>query len=159
LSGPDLSSLELSSEDVDYAGVGFHHLHRAEPGRVAVLAEAFRDAGYHLEMLTAEDRRSDLEAMRVVYTFNRFDQLDRHMVMVDLEPAIPGAEVPSIACMFPAADWYEREVFDMYGIRFSGHPNLTRILLPDDVDFHALLKDFGRIEDAPDEGAEGAASE
>lgn len=153
MSGPDLSSLELSAEDADYAAVGFHRVHRAEPGHVAGIAEAFRDAGFHLEMLTAEDRRTDLEAMRVVYTFNRFDELDRHMVMVDLEPAIPGAELPSIAGVYPAADWYEREVFDMYGIRFPGHPDLKRILLPDDADFHALLKDFGRVEDAPDKGA------
>jgi NADH-quinone oxidoreductase subunit C len=109
-------------------------------------------------MLTAEDRRQDLEAMRVVYTFNRLDEPDRHMMTVDLEPAIPGAEVPSIAGVYPAADWYEREVFDMYGIGFPGHPDLKRILLPDDADFHALLKDFGRIEDAPADGAEGAAS-
>ena len=159
MSGPDLSTLGLSSEETEYARVGFHHVHRAEPGRVAMIAEAFRAAGYHLEMLTAEDRRSDLEAMRVVYMFNRLDRLDRHMMQVDLEPAIPGAECPSIAGVYSAADWYEREVFDMYGIGFPGHPNLKRILLPDDADFHALLKDFGRIEDAPDERAEGAASE
>ncbi|MCA8972076.1 MAG: NADH-quinone oxidoreductase subunit C, partial [Planctomycetes bacterium] len=42
------------------------------------------------------------------------------------------------------ADWHEREAYDMYGVRFIGHPNLERILLPEDADFHALLKDFGR---------------
>ena len=106
-------------------------------------------------MLTCEDRRADLHKMRLVYTFNRFTTADRHLVLVELAPEIPGAEAPSIAHVLPAADWYEREVFDMYGVRFSGHPNLKRILLPDDVDFHALLKDFGRIEDAPDPGAPG----
>jgi NADH-quinone oxidoreductase subunit C len=158
VSGPDLSSLAVASEEAEYAAVGFHRVHRAEPERVTAIAEAFRDAGYHLEMLTAEDRRQDLEAMRVVYTFNRLDEPDRHMMTVDLEPAIPGAEVPSIAGVYPAADWYEREVFDMYGIGFPGHPDLKRILLPADADFHALLKDFGRSEDVPADGAEGAAN-
>ncbi len=50
--------------------------------------------------------------------------------------------------MYKAADWNEREVYDMYGVTFAGHPDLKRILLPDDADFHALLKDFGRMEDA-----------
>jgi NADH-quinone oxidoreductase subunit C len=153
VNGPDLASLVIGGEETDYARVGFHAAHRAEAGGIVAVAGAFREAGYHLEMLTAEDRRQDLEAMRVVYTFNRFDELDRHKVTVDLAPEIPGAEAPSIAALFPAADWYEREVFDMYGITFSGHPDLKRILLPDDSDFHALLKDFGRIEDAPDAGA------
>ncbi len=150
MSGPDLSNLELGCDEAEYTSVGFHHRHRAEPEHIPTIAEAYRDAGYHLEMLTAEDRREDLEAMRVVYTFNRIDRLDRHLVTVDLSPKIPGAEAPSITGAYPAANWYEREVFDMYGIRFPGHPDLKRILLPDDSDFHALLKDFGRVEDAPD---------
>ncbi len=153
MSSLDLSNLELGSEEAEYSSVGFHYIHRAQAGRIVAVAEAFREAGYHLEMLTAEDRRTDLEAMRLVYTFSRLDQLDRHMVTVDLAPEIPGAQAPSLAGIYPAANWYEREVFDMYGIRFDGHPDLRRILLPDDVEFHALLKDFGRIEDAPDEGA------
>ena len=52
--------------------------------------------------------------------------------------------MPSIASIYPAADWHEREAYDMYGVRFIGHPNLERILLPQDADFHTLLMDFGR---------------
>ena len=156
MTSPDLSSLVQSSEEAEYARVGFHQVHRVNAEQIVAVAQAFHEAGYLLEMLTAEDRREDFKAMRVVYTFNRLDALDRHLVLVDLAPEIPGAQARSIMGLYPAADWYEREVFDMYGIRFDGHPDLRRILLPDDTEFHALLKDFGRIEDAPGEGADDA---
>ncbi len=154
MSSPDLSNLELGCEQSEYAATGFHFVHRVEPGQIVAVARKFLEAGYRLEMMTAEDRRADLEAMRMVYTFSRIDHLERHLVFVDLKPEIPGARVPSLMAVYPAADWYEREVFDMYGIQFDDHPDLRRILLPEDADFHALLKDFGcRDEDAESKGA------
>lgn len=145
----DLAALGAQAHDADYSADGFHHRHTATADTIVRVAQAFQDGGWFCEMITAEDRRADEQAMRLVYTFNRFDAADRHAVFVTIPGEIPGVECPSIAGVCKAANWLEREIYDMYGVRFADHPDLKRILLPEDADFHALLKDFGRIEDAP----------
>jgi NADH-quinone oxidoreductase subunit C len=73
-----------------------------------------------------------------------------HLLRVADEPARlrvearldEGAEIDSVVGVWPSADWNEREVFDLYGISFRGHPNLVRILMPEDWDGHPLRKDY-----------------
>ena len=61
------------------------------------------------------------------------------------------ARVPSLTGLFKAADWQEREIFDLYGIRFDGHPNLTKILTPEFLIGHPLRKDYAHVPDRYDE--------
>jgi len=52
------------------------------------------------------------------------------------------AELPTLSGVFPGANWHERETHDFFGIRFTGHPDLTPFLLPEDATFHPLRKDY-----------------
>jgi NADH-quinone oxidoreductase subunit C len=57
-----------------------------------------------------------------------------------------GASIPSSVSIWPTANWLEREVYDMFGIQFDGHPDLKRILLPDGWKGHPLRKDYGILQ-------------
>ncbi len=63
--------------------------------------------------------------------------------VVRLEAAVPaGGSLPSVTSVYPTADWQEREAYDMFGVVFDGHPNLTRILMPDDWEGFPQRKDY-----------------
>ena len=67
------------------------------------------------------------------------DDPERVRVQVWLDD---GEDVDSVIGVWPAADWFEREAWDMFGIRFNGHPNPVRILMPEDWEGHPLRKDY-----------------
>jgi NADH-quinone oxidoreductase subunit C len=85
--------------------------------------------------------------LEVVYHLSSFNKRHRFVVKIILprwrdgkEGELP--EVPSLTSIYPAADWHERETYDLVGVRFTGHPNLRRILLAEDWEGHPLRKDY-----------------
>jgi NADH-quinone oxidoreductase subunit C len=78
--------------------------------------------------------------MEVVYDFSHWTTLCRIVVRTRIPRANP--EVPTISDIFSGANWHERETHDFFGIKFIGHPDLKPLLLPEDADYHPLLKDF-----------------
>jgi len=76
----------------------------------------------------------------VVYHFFSLKNNTRLRLKVQLDEKNP--TVDSLTGLWASADWYEREVWDMYGIRFNGHPNLKRILMYEEFQGHALRKDY-----------------
>jgi len=66
----------------------------------------------------------------------------RRRIRLEVAVDVDDAHVPSAVAVYPTADWHEREIWDMFGIVFAGHPALTRILMPDDWDGHPQRKDY-----------------
>jgi len=81
-----------------------------------------------------------LDRLRVVYHFFSFTHRHTFVVKVDVWRRDP--RVPSVALIWRGARWFEREAYDLLGIEFEGHPDLRRILMPDDWEGHPLRKDF-----------------
>ncbi len=134
-----LAALELDAvADSDYGKTGCHLEVTAQPGAMPGVAQAMLAQGCFLESLTAVD--TSPEVFTLVYHFANFWELCRTVVHATLPK---DAAAPSISHIYSGADWYEREVYDLFGIKFAGHPNLKRLLLPEDADIHPLLKNFG----------------
>jgi NADH-quinone oxidoreductase subunit C len=122
-----------------------------KPEAIHGVIEGLRDeAGFDmLEDLSAVDYldRPDVEGrFRVVYHMLSLERAELVRIKVFVEDE--DVEVPTVSDLFPIADWLEREVFDMFGIRFTDHPNLRRILMAEDFDGHPCRRDYpwqGRI--------------
>src|SRR5688572_6522531 len=110
---------------------------------VSVMDALYRNPATYFDMLsciTGIDNGVQAATMEVVY--NLYSIPFHHHLMIKVTLSRDQAEVESVSHIWKTANWHEREVFDMYGIRFKNHPDLRRILMPADWEGHPLRKDY-----------------
>jgi NADH-quinone oxidoreductase subunit C len=81
--------------------------------------------------------KGTLGAVYNIYSMNK-----KHKINIKIDVNADAAEIPSVAEVWHTANWHEREAFDLIGIRFTGHPDPRRILMPYDWEGHPLRKDY-----------------
>lgn len=117
-----------------------------------ICAFAKKELGFDALMdLSGVDNFGGEPRFEVVYELYSFR--DNHYLRLKLAVSEDDLEVPSVSGVWRTADWHEREAFDMMGIKFSGHPDLRRILMWDGYPYFPLRKDFplaGLPSDVPD---------
>jgi len=90
-----------------------------------------------LHCIAGVDRKQYIEVVYILFAFSRNERL-KLKVRANNELQ----EIPSITELYPSADWHEREIYDMFGVYFRNHPDMRRILMPDDWEGHPLRKDY-----------------
>jgi NADH-quinone oxidoreductase subunit C len=125
-----------------YLGQGYMVV---EPSMVSELLQILRDReqfDYCVDITAVHypEREKQFDLVWILYSFPRNERIRVKIMIAD------GESVPSAVSVWATANWLEREVYDMFGIRFDGHPDLKRILLPDGWKGHPLRKDYGIIQ-------------
>ena len=114
------------------------------PAAIAQVCQTLRDDdGLRYELCSsvsgvdypAQDRR-----LHAVYHLTSMTY--RRRIRLECAVSVEDPHLPSVTTVYPTADWQERETYDMFGIIFDGHPNLTRILMPDDWEGYPQRKDY-----------------
>jgi NADH-quinone oxidoreductase subunit C len=114
---------------------------RVEAGKIVEVLQMLRDGEGlkfdYLRSLAALDRGLEFEIVYHLYSL-----LHRHALVVKARVSRDTPVIPTAEGVYPAANWHEREAFDLMGIRFEGHGDLRRLFLPEDWEGHPLRKDY-----------------
>jgi NADH-quinone oxidoreductase subunit C len=147
---PDATELELTAQELRDAhsdsilDTEFHHGRAvlvANPLRIRAVLEHLRGKGYlMLASLHGVDYYPHEPRLGVLYEMLDRKRVDRISVKARVSTEDP--RIDSVVGMFPGADFPEREVYDMFGVVFEGHPDLRRILMPEDYEGHPQRRDF-----------------
>ena len=108
---------------------------------IIAACQAVQQAGYEfLEDVTAVDWYPSEPRFQITYHILSMSMKQRVRLIVRLDS--DSASIDSITPVWPSANFYEREVFDLFGVHFGGHPNLKRIMMPEDWQGNPLRKDY-----------------
>ena len=119
-----------------------------QPARLVDILRWLRDTPdismNHLRSLCGVDnaRRKEPGLARFEVVYNLYSTLLRHELRLRAEIDSKEPAIDSVVSLWPSANWLERETYDLMGIRFTGHPDLCRVLLPDDWQGHPLRKEY-----------------
>jgi NADH-quinone oxidoreductase subunit C len=147
---PDATGLELLAQDLREADadsvVGTLYFRRratleVAPASVPAVLAALREKGYtRLMSVHGVDYWPEEPRLGVHYEMLDMVEVDRITVKTRVTAEAPN--VPSVTPDWPVADFHEREAYDMFGVVFDGHPDLRRILMPEDYEGHPQRRDF-----------------
>ncbi len=143
---PDATGLELLAADLGEAALDTVYFREQatieiEPARVREVLAALRAKGYSfLASVHGVDHYPEEPRLGVCYELLDMARVDR--ITVKLRVTVEAPEVYSVTPEWPTADHQEREIYDMFGVRFAGHPDLRRILMPEDYEGHPQRRDF-----------------
>ena len=124
-----------------------------DSGRIAEVCQfAKTELGFdYLVDISSVDNYGEDPRFEIVYELYSYASQSHLRIVIQVSEE--GAEAPSVTSVWRAANWHEREIYDMMGIRFSGHPDLRRILMWEGYPYYPLRKDFplaGKATDLPD---------
>ncbi len=124
-----------------YVGVGGDDCAFVKRERIAEVCRALKgELGFDMApYVTAVDYLGQSPRFEVVYNLHATKANARVRLRVKVDE---GEEIPSVTAVWRGADWHERYCFDMYGIRFSGHPDLRRLLMYEEFEGNPLRKDY-----------------
>lgn len=156
---------QRAAECLDGKGTQKNHpQYLVKPARLHDAVRIAKDLGFrHLALLTATDvcppgiiplppgaKEPTVvfgEPARIEVVYNLFDYDTKSHLSLKVKLPRDGPAVRSVVDLFKGADWLEREVWDLFGVRFEGHPNLKRLLLPEGWVGHPLRKDYDRTKE------------
>jgi NADH-quinone oxidoreductase subunit C len=147
---PDATELELTAQELrdhDEASVLDTEFHRGravlviEPAKVRGVLSHLQGKGYtFLASLHGVDYYPHEPRLGVLYELLDMNRVERISVKARVSTEDP--QIDSVVELFPGAEFPEREVYDMFGVVFNGHPDLRRILMPEDYEGHPQRRDF-----------------
>lgn len=143
---PDATGLELLAQELGDATLETVYLREratlvVDPARIREVLAKLREQGYaFLASVHGVDHYPEEPRLGVVYELLDMSRVDR--ITVKLRVSTDAPQVDSVTADWPTADHQEREVYDMFGVVFDEHPDLRRILMPEDYEGHPQRRDF-----------------